>query len=111
MHAMPENGHMRPERIQISLYTRAVWSGSSLGEFYIAKDATFLRADNENSDQTARTAWVQMSKGTFSDDAVHIRRISKTRLLEHILVCHLLIFTCIKFCKTELQELAPNSVP
>ena len=43
-------GHMRPAKIQI---IRAVWSESSLGEFLIAKDAIFLHAENEDSDQTA----------------------------------------------------------
>ena len=37
-------GHMRPAKIQISLHIRAVWSESSLGAFWIAKDAKFLYA-------------------------------------------------------------------
>ena len=46
--------HVRPAKIQISLRIRAVWSESSLGVFWIAKDANFLHADHEDSDQTAR---------------------------------------------------------
>ena len=47
--------HGRPAKIQISLRIRAVWSESSLGAFRIAKDAKFVHADNESSDQTAPT--------------------------------------------------------
>ena len=47
-------GHVRPAKIQISLRIRAGWSESSLGAFWIAKDAKFLHADNEDSNQTAR---------------------------------------------------------
>ena len=39
-------GHVHPAKIQISLRIRAVWSESSLGAFWIAKEATFLDADN-----------------------------------------------------------------
>ena len=46
--------HVRPAKIQISLRMRAVWSESSLGEFWKAKDAKFLHVDNEDSYQTAR---------------------------------------------------------
>ena len=42
-------GHMRPAKIQISLRIRAVWSESPLGAYWIAKDAKFLHADNEDS--------------------------------------------------------------
>ena len=45
---------MRPAMIQISLRICAVWSESSLGTFSIAKDAKFLHAENEYSDQTVR---------------------------------------------------------
>ena len=45
--------HVRPAKNQIRLRIRAVWSESSLGAFCIAKDATVLEADNEDSDQTA----------------------------------------------------------
>ena len=38
---------MRPAKIQISLRIRAVWSESSLGAFWIAKDAAFLDVANE----------------------------------------------------------------
>ena len=35
-------GHMRPSRIQISLRIRAVWSESSLGLFWLAKNQCFF---------------------------------------------------------------------
>ena len=48
----------------------------SLGAFWIAKTATFLRADNDDSDQTARTdlslRLAHMSEGTFSHFAAQI---------------------------------------
>ena len=47
-------GHVRPAKIQISLRIRAVWSESSLTGLWINKDAKFLHADNEDSDQTTR---------------------------------------------------------
>ena len=42
-------------------------SESSLGAFWISKDAKFLLVDNEDSDQTVR-----MSAGTFSIGVAHI---------------------------------------
>ena len=50
------SSHLSAQRrnIQISLCTTAVQSESSLGVFLITKDAKFLHADNEDSDQTAR---------------------------------------------------------
>ena len=45
---------MRLAKIQISLRIRAVWSESSTGAFWIAKDAKVLHADNEDSDHAAR---------------------------------------------------------
>ena len=73
---------MRPAKIQI----RAVWSETSLGAFWIAKDKIFLYADNEDSDQTTRRlwsdyaeaqgdlsiCWARMSEGTFSSAATHV---------------------------------------
>ena len=56
-----------PGKIQISIHTY-----SSLGTFWTAKDAKFLHAGNEESDQIAwmcRLIWVFlecMSEGTFS---------------------------------------------
>ena len=47
-------GHVRPAKTQISLRIRAVGSKSSLGAFWIASDAKFLHANNEDSVQTAR---------------------------------------------------------
>ena len=65
--------HLRPAKIQIRLRIRAVWSESSLGAFWIAKDAKFLLAYNEDSDQTARMhrlilslCYAHMSESTFS---------------------------------------------
>ena len=46
--------HVRPAKNQIRLRIRAVWSESSLVAFRIAKDAKFLHADSEDSDQTVR---------------------------------------------------------
>ena len=46
--------HVRLVMIQIRLRIRAVWSESSLGAFWISKDAQFLHTDNEDSDQTVR---------------------------------------------------------
>ena len=51
------SGHVRPGKIQISLRIRAVWSESSLRAFWIAKYAKCLRADDEDSDQTAQMGW------------------------------------------------------
>ena len=47
-------GHVRPAKIQISLGICAFWPEQSLHAFWIVKDAKFLRADNKDSDQTAR---------------------------------------------------------
>ena len=41
-------GHVRPAKIQMSLLIRTVRSESSLGAFWMAKDAKFLLADNED---------------------------------------------------------------
>ena len=46
-------GHVRPAKVQISLRIRTVWLESSLDTLWIAKDAKFIHADNEDSDQTA----------------------------------------------------------
>ena len=46
-------GHGHLEKIQISLRVRA-FCLESLGAFWLAKDAKFLHADNEDSNQTAR---------------------------------------------------------
>ena len=64
-------GHVRPAKIQISLRIRAVWSESSLGAFWIGKDAKFLYVENEDSDYTAdsqidlRLRWAHMSVFSF----------------------------------------------
>ena len=58
-------GQVRPAKIQISLRIRAVWSESSPGAFwYVATDAKFLHADNDDSDQTTRMhRWLESSMG------------------------------------------------
>ena len=56
--------------IQISLRIRIAWSESSLGAPWLAKDAKFLHANNEDADQIVRL--VQMSEDTFSHIAAHI---------------------------------------
>ena len=68
---------MRPMKIQISLCSCMVWSESSLGEFWIAKDTKFLYVDNkdwsdcedEQSDLSLR--YVHMSEGRLSKIATH----------------------------------------
>ena len=70
-------GHVRSAKIQISLRIRAVWSESSLGAFWMAKDAKFLHVGYEDSNQSApmRLLWVRwehISEGIFSDVAVHL---------------------------------------
>ena len=54
--------HVRPTRILIGIFAgrnmkmrlRTVSSESSMDAFWIVKDAKFLHADNEDSDQTAQ---------------------------------------------------------
>ena len=64
-------GYVHPAWIQISMRIRTVWSESLLDAFGIAKNAKFLHADNEDSEQTARMRrliclrWAHMSDGTF----------------------------------------------
>ena len=61
-------GYGHPAKILIRLRTRAVWSESSLGAFWIAKDA-----QNEYSDQTVHSVrWAHMSEGTCSHVAAHM---------------------------------------
>ena len=48
---------VRPANTQISLGIRPIWSESSLCAQWVAKDQSFLHADNEDSDQTGRI-WV-----------------------------------------------------
>ena len=43
-----------PAKTQISLGIRPVWSESSLGAQWVAKDPMFLHADSKDSDQTGR---------------------------------------------------------
>ena len=70
-------GHVRPAKIQISLRIRAVWSESSLGAFWIAKDAVSSRgqrrlwSDCAHAQADLNLRWAHMSEGTFS----HIRAL------------------------------------
>ena len=41
-------GHVPSVKIQVSLHIPAVWSESSLGTFWLAKDAKFLHGDNRD---------------------------------------------------------------
>ena len=71
---------MRPTRIQISLHICAVWLESSLGAFWIARDAKFLHAENEDFDQPVRMRrliWVCV-----------LRRSQKVRFLTLRLLPH-----------------------
>ena len=67
----PTFGRVRQAKIQISLRIHAVWSESSLGVFWIAKDAEFLHADNEdcsdctNAQVALSVRWAHISAGTF----------------------------------------------
>ena len=56
--------HVCPAKIQIILRIRVVWSEFSLGAFWIIKDAEFLHAENEESDQTVRR-WAHIQKVRF----------------------------------------------
>ena len=47
-------GHVRPAKIQISLRIHALRPDFALDAFWIAIDAKFLDADNEDTNQTAR---------------------------------------------------------
>ena len=46
--------HVRQAKNQIRLRIRAVWSESSLGAFWLAKDVKYLYEDYEDSEQTAQ---------------------------------------------------------
>ena len=54
-------------KIRISLCVCAVWSGSSLYAFWMAKNTISGHVDNEDSEQT-----VHMSEGMFSHLAAHL---------------------------------------
>ena len=59
-------GHLRQAKIQIRLRIRTVWSESSFGVVWIAKDAKFLHADNKDADYTELCLPLALaSKGTF----------------------------------------------
>ena len=61
-------GYVRPAKIHISLRIWTVWSESSMGAFWIAKDATFFHADNKDCNQTARMSrliWVFAARNVW----------------------------------------------
>ena len=78
---------MHPVKIQISLRIRAVWLESSLGTFWTAKDAKFLRhAGNKNSDcsltESSLSVWRSFSSllvwnapSEDSDQPAHSRNL------------------------------------
>ena len=60
-------GHVRPAKIQIGPCFRTVWLEPSQDAFWIAKDAQFLHADSEDSNQAdLNVRWAHMSDGSFS---------------------------------------------
>ena len=64
--------HKRPATIQISLRIRAVRSESSLGAFWIAKDAKCHHTVNEGSDQTVCIGPdLSLLKAHLSEDAFY----------------------------------------
>ena len=69
--------HVPVAEIQISLLCRALWSKSSPGAFWIAKDANLPRANNEDSDADAQAdlslSLKPMSEGMSSYIAAQIR--------------------------------------
>ena len=71
-------GHVRPVKIQISLRICAGWSESSLGAWWIARDAIFLHADKEdwsdcaNAQADLSLPLAHMSGGTFSHVATQM---------------------------------------
>ena len=67
--------HVRPAMIQISLRIRADWSKSSLGLFWIAKDAQFIRTTKTLIRLRGCAGWsessfVSQSEGMFSHTVV-----------------------------------------
>ena len=58
-------GHVRPAKVGISLCIRTIWSESLLGAFWIAKDAKFLYADNEDWTDCADSQAVESSLGAY----------------------------------------------
>ena len=61
---IPTLGHVRPAKVPVSLCIRAVCKESSLGAFWIAKDAKFLHADAQ-ADLSLR--WAHREDGAFSE--------------------------------------------
>ena len=73
-------GHVRLAKIRISLCIRAIWSESSLGAFWVAKDASSLHVDKKDWSDSVdaqaglrhRLTYMYKSEGTFSHVLVHI---------------------------------------
>ena len=62
-------GHVCPAKFQISMRLRAVWSESSLGAFWIGKDAKFLHEGNEDwTDCTQTQADLSLRRAHTSQD-------------------------------------------
>ena len=87
--------HARPSKINI----RTFWPEISLGLVSTAKDANFLHAKNEESDQTARMRRliislrrVHISEGTFSDVATSISVLYSRTSIARIRMFRLLWF-------------------
>ena len=78
--------HVRQAEIQISLRIRAVWSESSLGAFWIAKDAKCLHGDYEDSNQTARMRrliWVFVGRTCLKVRFLPLRLIYECTCVEN----------------------------
>ena len=81
---------MCPAKIQIRLHIRAVWSESSLGTFWIAKDTMFLHLYKKNSDRSAWMyrliclCWAHISEGKFSHIMANIFAYSLEIILDEI---------------------------
>ena len=79
----PTKWHVHPAKTQISLGIRPVWSESSLSAQWVAKDPSFLHADNEDSDQTGRMPrliWVFAGR-TYHFVGFVMRRLMFRRIL------------------------------
>ena len=69
-------GPVRQAMIQLSLYISTVWSESSVGAVWIARDVKFLRAVNKDSDQTARMRrliWVVVGRTCQKEHFITLR--------------------------------------
>ena len=82
----PTQWHVRPAKTQISLGFHPVWAESSLCAHWVAKDPSFLHADNEDSDQTRRMPrliWV------FAERTCHFAGFVMRRLISNYITSNL----------------------